>query len=63
MKEVWFPFKFNDVDLQLFILPSNTKHMTDTSKQYNVRIQPTNALTIIATRRLIHYLEAEGFLD
>ena len=63
MKAVCFPFKFNDVNLQLFILPSTTKHMTDTSKQHDVRIQPTNALTIISTSRLIHYLEAEGFLD
>ena len=63
MKEVWFPFKFNDVDLQLFILPPNAKHMTDTSKQHNVKIKPTNALTIIATSRLMHYLEVEGFLN
>lgn len=63
MKEVWFPFRFNDVDLQLFILPSDAKHMTNTGKQPNVKIKPTNALTIIATSRLIHYLEVEGFLD
>lgn len=63
MKEVWFPFRFNNVDLQLFILPSNAKHMIDTSKQHNVNIKPTNALTIVATSRLIHYLEVEGFLD
>jgi len=63
MKEVWFPFRFTDVDLQLFILPSDAKHMTNTSKQHNVKIKPNNALTIIATSRLIHYLEVEGFLD
>ena len=63
MKEAWFPFKFNNVDLRLFILPLDANYTTNTRQQCDVRIQPTDALTIIETSRLIYYLETEGFLD
>ena len=62
MKNAWFPFTFNNVELRLFV-PSSGAEGERAVAQQNVTIRPKNALTIIETTRLIHYLKIEGFLD
>jgi len=62
MKNAWFPFTFNNVELRLFVPSSEAERETDATQQ-NVTVRPTGALTIIETTRLIHYLKIEGFLD